>query len=181
MLSNCECLAMALRSNKTMQTPKRNEGTLVYNHFGNSALRQQASLCRSRVAASPVIATLLILAVVISSSILTYVWSLGLMANLMGGGGSQTKEQLIMESYDWTTPNPKVVMRNVGVSSVVISRAYVAAQVVSELDGLVLEPGKSSQAVSLGFTGSLGTSYVLKVISATGGIFVFVMIAGSSG
>lgn len=103
------------------------------------------------------------------------------MGNMMGGGGSQLNEQLILESYDWTSATPKVVVRNVGVKTSTISTAYLSGQVAAGLDGLVLEPGKSSGSVELTFTGSPGASYVLKIVTTTGAVFTSVMIAGSSG
>ncbi len=91
------------------------------------------------------------------------------------------KEQLIMESYDWASPNLRVVVRNVGMTTITISNVYVAGQAVSGLDGLVLGPGQSSGVVTLGFSGTPGTSYNLKIITKTGAAFTAVLIAGSTG
>lgn len=146
-----------------------------------SAIGLQVSASHYRKGASAILAVLLIVAIVISSSMLTYVWTLGVMGNMMGGGGSQLNEQLILESYDWTSATPKVVVRNVGVKTSTISTAYLSGQVAAGLDGLVLEPGKSSGSVELTFTGSPGASYVLKIVTTTGAVFTSVMIAGSSG
>lgn len=155
---------------------------LKFSHVSaTSATRLHVSDPQHRTAASPVLATLLIVAVVISSSVLTYVWTLGVIGNMMGGGGSQVKEQLIVEFYDWTSANPRVVVRNVGVITLTVSSAYVGGQVVAGLDGLVLEPGKASGTVTLTATGSPGTSYVLKIVTRTGAVFTSVIIAGSSG
>jgi len=53
----------------------------------------------NRKAISPVIATLLMIAIAVAASILVYVWSMGLVGSLQGTGGQQTREQLIMEAY----------------------------------------------------------------------------------
>jgi flagellin-like protein len=53
-------------------------------------------------AVSPVIATLLMIAIAVAAAILVYVWSMGLVGTLQGTGGQQTREQLIMEAYDAT-------------------------------------------------------------------------------
>lgn len=43
----------------------------------------------------------------------------------MGGGGSQVKEQLIMEAYNWVNASLTVTVRNVGSSAVTIAAIYV--------------------------------------------------------
>ncbi|MEM2962583.1 MAG: archaellin/type IV pilin N-terminal domain-containing protein, partial [Candidatus Bathyarchaeia archaeon] len=58
-----------------------------------------------RRAVSPVIATLLMIAIAVAAAILVYVWSMGLVGTLQGGGGKQTTEQIILEAYDATKSN----------------------------------------------------------------------------
>jgi len=137
-----------------------------------------------RRSVSPVIATLLMIAIAVAASITVYVWNIGLLGGLMGSGGSQTKEQLIMEAYNWGTVGTiSFTLRNVGSAPVTVTSVY--------LGGIYLTTGAStfvaiggSRLFSLSTTGSsytAGAAYTLKVVSATGGVFAFSVINGSTG
>ena len=139
----------------------------------------------SKKAVSPVIATLLMIAVAVAASVIVYVWSAGLLGTLMGGGGAQVKEQLIVEAYDWkgVTAGLTLFLRNVGGSDVEVAAIYVGG--VAATSGAV---GTISVKSSMPFTPSLGgltvsagTAYVVKVVTKTGGVFSFSCIAGSAG
>jgi len=134
-------------------------------------------------ASSPVIVVLLMVATAVAASIITYAWSMGLLGGLMGTGGSQTKEQLIMESYDWRNPSSlKIVIRNVGTMSVAIAAIYV--------DGITPSSGfapstlavRSAISYTLPMTATYtsGASCILKVTSETGGTFIFPIVAGKA-
>lgn len=138
----------------------------------------------SRRAVSPVIATLLMIAIAVAASIIVYVWSIGLLGGLMGSGGSQTKEQLIMEAYTWTTSTALTfTLRNVGSAPLVVAAVY--------LGGINQNAATSSVAIGTSVAFSLtvvspgsftpGAAYTLKVVSSTGGVFAFSVIQGSSG
>jgi len=138
----------------------------------------------SKHAVSPVIATLLMIAIAVAASIIVYVWSIGLLGGLMGGGGSQVKEQLILEAYDWSTiATPKIVIRNVGSSTITFASAYVAGNAATGLSGTLAPSAKTAQTtLSIsGFNATAGVAYTLKIVTATGGVFSFSMIAGGSG
>ena len=136
-----------------------------------------------RKALSPVIATLLMVAIAVAASIITYVWAMGLLGGLMGTGGTQTKEQLILEAYDWkTTGTISLIFRNVGSAQVSIAAVY--------LEGVTLNPTASTVAIAgtvsyslpvAGLTITPGASYTLKVVTATGGTFSFSVVAGKAG
>nr|MDO8134759.1 hypothetical protein [Candidatus Njordarchaeum guaymaensis] len=137
-----------------------------------------------RKALSPVIATLLMVAIAVAAAIITYVWSMGLLGGLMGTGGSQTKEQVIIEAYDWTaTGTLKFVLRNVGSAQVEIAAIYLEGNSLGAAASTVTIG--STVAYSLTVPGTItitsGASYVLKVISATGGTFTFSVVAGKAG
>jgi flagellin-like protein len=136
----------------------------------------------SKRAVSPVIATLLMIAIAVAASVIVYVWSIGLLGGLMGGGGSQAKEQLIMEAYDWGGASPKCVLRNVGSANVTIAAAYISGSAVSGFPTTAIAPGSATASFTLtGFTGTSGTAYTVKFVSKSGGVFTFSMIAGSAG
>jgi flagellin-like protein len=132
----------------------------------------------SKRAVSPVIATLLMIAIAVAASIIVYVWSMGLLGGLMqSGGGSQTAEQLILEAYDGTTG---VVMRNVGTRDINVTACYV--------DGIpnggcastgTIVPQGSTTTFTLASTPSAG-SHVLKFVSRDGGVFTFSIVGGQA-
>jgi len=136
-----------------------------------------------RKALSPVIATLLMVAIAVAAAIITYVWSMGLLGGLMGTGGSQTKEQLIIEAYDWTATGAlKVILRNVGSAQVAIAAIYLEGNSLGAGASTVNIGGTVSYSLAVtGITITSGASYVLKVISATGGTFTFSVVAGKAG
>lgn len=134
-------------------------------------------------ALSPVIAMLLMVATAVAASIITSVWSMGLLGGLMSTGGSQTKEQLIMESYDWRiSSSMRIVVRNVGTMSVAIAAVYVDG--VTPSNGFApstLTVGNAiSYTLSVTATYTSGASCILKVVSETGGTFVFSIVAGKA-
>ncbi len=137
----------------------------------------------SRRAVSPVVATLLMIAVAVAASVIVYVWSIGLLGGLMGGGGSQVRQQLIMEAYNWSNSTSLAfTLRNVGSSSATVSAVYLAGTLVS--------PTSLSQPMAIGATWTAtytvsgytaGAAYTLKVVSSSGGVFAFSVITGHSG
>jgi len=137
----------------------------------------------SKKAVSPVIATLLMIAVAVAASVIVYVWSAGLLGTLMGGGGAQVKEQVIVEAYDWVaTGTLKLYLRNVGSSDVQIAAIYVGgAADTSGATGVISVKQSTSFTPSLPAVITPGTAYVVKVVTKTGGVFSFSCIAGTSG
>jgi len=139
----------------------------------------------SKKAVSPVIATLLMIAVAVAASVIVYVWSAGLLGTLMGGGGAQVKEQVILEAYDWSTATLTLWFRNVGSSTIKIDKIYVGGQDQTyTMADKELSPKERGSAAISSFTGisvSAGTAYTIKVVTETGGVFSFSAINGASG
>jgi len=132
---------------------------------------------------SPVIAVLLMIAIAVAAAILVYVWSMGLIGTLTSGGGTQVKEQIIMDAYDWkTTPTIcSFYFRNVGSTDVVIDAIYIGGQqLASDMDQTLLL--QTVVQVPLGASGTYtpGVAYTAKVITKTGGVFSFQVIYGSA-
>ena len=135
----------------------------------------------SKKAVSPVIATLLMIAVAVAASVIVYVWSAGLLGTLMGGGGAQVKEQVILEAYAWTASGDlDLFLRNVGAADVKIVAIYVGG---TPNTGLAITMPVKSAGVATNLNGpwSPGTAYVVKLVTETGGVFSYTCIAGSSG
>jgi len=132
----------------------------------------------SKHAVSPVIATLLMIAIAVAASIIVYVWSIGLLGGLMqSGGGAQTAEQLILEAYGGGTA---LTVRNVGTRSINITAVYLngGSQTLSASPNPVA-PGVSS-TVTLSSTPASGISSTVKIVSRDGGVFVFSIVGGQA-
>ena len=138
---------------------------------------------------SPVIATLLMIAIAVAAGILVYVWSMGLVGTLQAGGGEQTKEQIMMEAYDWTNlASLEVFFRNTGTTSVQLESVYVEGQFNDAGSVVVGVPGSGSETTTITCTGGglpatviAGQSYNIKVVTATGAVFSFSAVAGDAG
>ena len=137
----------------------------------------------SKKAVSPVIATLLMIAVAVAASVIVYVWSAGLLGTLMGGGGAQVKEQLIVEAYDWVnTATLKLYLRNVGSSDIEVAAIYIGGTAAtSGATGLLSVKQSTSFTPTVPGGITAGTAYVVKVVTKTGGVFSFSCIAGTAG
>ena len=101
----------------------------------------------------------------------------------MSAGGSQVKEQLTVETYNWVNATLRICVRNVGKVTVTVSSVY--------LGGNIQSSGLENQAIpvygaiekSWSPTGSFaaGAGYTLKIVTVTGAIFVAPLINGGSG
>lgn len=148
-------------------------------HFNNRAVSQ-------------VIAALLLIAIAVAAAILLYVFSIGLLGSLGSGGGQQTKEQLIMEAYNWDTSGGLpgtilITVRNVGPAAIDAAGTDVfvnGLQVTGGLGGTctTLNPGDSCVSDAMGVPGTVvgGAAYPLKLVTPTGGVFSYSVIAGGS-
>jgi FlaG/FlaF family flagellin (archaellin) len=142
---------------------------------------------------SQVIAALLLIAIAVAAAILLYVFAIGLLGSLGTGGGQQTKEQLIMEAYNWdTTGGPPgsltLTVRDVGPSSIDAGHADIFVNGVPQAATgcSVLSPGDScvigpfTVSTTGGTTITSGAAYPLKIVTPTGGVFSYSIIAGGS-
>jgi flagellin-like protein len=148
---------------------------IMNRHFNNRGVSQ-------------VIAALLLIAIAVAAAILLYVFAIGLLGSLGTGGGGQTKEQLIMEAYNWdyTGNSITLTVRNVGPAAIDAANTdvFVNGSPYGQLGGTcdTLQPGEScSVAVGVG-AGSFisGAAYPLKLVTPTGGVFSYSIIAGGS-
>jgi flagellin-like protein len=134
----------------------------------------------NRKAVSPVIATLLMIAIAVAAAILVYVWSMGLVGTLQSTGGQQTKEQLIMEAYDATGNKWTLYLRNVGPTSANVTAIYVEGRPVDEdFQSVIINPGEATSVdVTPAITVRPGTAYTVKIVTASGAVFSYSVIAG---
>jgi len=95
-----------------------------------------------RRAVSPIIATLLLIAIAVAAGIIVYVYVNSLAGNLTGGGGNQETQQLQLQAYAFnivkagtTTGTGQVMsidLQNVGSSALSISAIYVDGTALGE-------------------------------------------------
>ena len=134
---------------------------------------------------SPVIATLLMIAIAVTAAILVYVWSMGLIGTLTTGGGQQVREQVILDSYRWnaTSSTMTLYLRNVGSSVVVLDAIYVGGTQVASNMGSTIAVQGPVVTVSITPSGSYtsGVAYTVKCLTKTGGVFTYSCIYGSAG
>jgi flagellin-like protein len=148
---------------------------IMNRHFNNRGVSQ-------------VIAALLLIAIAVAAAILLYVFAIGLLGSLGTGGGGQTKEQLIMEAYNWdfTGGSIQLTVRNVGPAAIDAGTTDVFVNGISygQLGGTcdTLQPGQSCTVTVTVTGGSFisGAAYPLKLVTPTGGVFSYSIIAGGS-
>jgi archaeal type IV pilus assembly protein PilA len=154
-----------------------------------------------RRAVSPIIATLLLIAIAVAAGIVVYVFTSSITGNLTQGGGQQVSDQVSMDAYSFgTLTNPVMVFRNVGSSSVTITSVYFDGN-LCQISGVtctaapVYTTGGAGQCTAgpVCATGQYvptsltvssqtsGTSHLIRVITSDGGTFTFSVIAGRSG
>jgi flagellin-like protein len=148
---------------------------LLNRHFSNRAVSQ-------------IIAALLLIAIAVAAAILLYVFSIGLLGSLGSGGGEQTKQQVIMEAYNFPIGGLlTITVRNVGTATVDMSGADFF------LNGVSVTPDSGCQ-VTLTISGSCATaltvttsslmsggSYPLKIVTPNGGVFSYPVTYGGAG
>jgi len=143
-------------------------------------------------AVSAIIAALLLIAITVAAAIMVYVFSIGLLGSLQSGGGQQTKEQLIMEAYQWNTlAGPlTLTVRNVGPANIQVSDFFINGALQTTPTGTcmsasppVITVGNScilTIATPSGSTFSSGVEYPMKIVTVDGAVFSYSAIAGSS-
>ena len=141
---------------------------------------------KSKKAISPVIAVLLMVAIAVAASILVYVWSMGLVGALQGTGGQQTREQLIVEAYNAKTFPWTLYIRNVGPTNVQVSAVYVEGVTANFGGATTLIPGATGSLTLTFATGTgagqvsinPGAAYTVKIVTTSGAVFSYSVIAG---
>ncbi|MGA2791033.1 MAG: archaellin/type IV pilin N-terminal domain-containing protein [Candidatus Bathyarchaeia archaeon] len=152
----------------------------------------------SKRGVSVIIASLLLIAIAVAAAVLLYVFSIGLMGSLGSSGGQQTKDQVIMEAYDWTTAGTLTLnLKNVGSSTVNLATGTPGADYF--VNGVAIAtvaisgcatpsavaPGSTTCVAKLTlptFTPALtsGAAYSVKVVLPDGGVFSYTAINGQA-
>jgi flagellin-like protein len=157
----------------------------------------------ARKAVSPIIATLLLIAIAVAAGIIVYVFTSSITGNLTQGGGTQVSQQISMDAYTYPSAGtaPVLVLRNVGSAAVTINQIFfdgnlcqASGATCTAAPALTTGPGCTSTTlpstcgagiytqVTLGTTAqTAGTSHLVRVVTSDGGTFTFSVIAGRSG
>lgn len=135
---------------------------------------------------SVIIAALLLIAIAVAAAVLLYVFSIGLLGSLQGSGGQQTKQQLIMEAYNWLTLNaPTFSMRNVGTAGVSVADVFVSG-VAAGFSGCATVAVQTACTITVASYGAgtptitNGVAYTVKIVTIDGGVFSYSAIAGQA-
>jgi flagellin-like protein len=131
-------------------------------------------------AVSPVIATLLLIAIAVAAGIILYVFVSGFTGGLTQPGGQQVAEQLSLDAYSFESLSTlTITIRNVGTTPVQIDKLYFDGSMITV--STPLNP-QGSAMFTIGLSGiTRGTSHIVKVVTLTGSTFTFTVIAGRSG
>jgi hypothetical protein len=116
------------------------------------------------------------------------VFAIGLLGSLGSGGGQQTKEQVIMEAYNFAIGGDlTVTFRNVGPASVNLADADYFVNGIPVTGGQptcsnVTPGGSCGPATLTNDVGSLvaGAAYAFKIVTPTGGVFSYSVIYGGA-
>jgi len=146
---------------------------------------------------STIIAALLLIAIAIAAGVLLYVFSMGLIGSLQGSGGQQTKDQIIMEAYQWPAGTTLTLnLRNTGATTVDLTKAdYYVGGVAMALPTYTMNTnnpagcasatfapgcGASAAITVSGLTPSSGVAYVVKIGLTDGGVMSYSAVYGTS-
>ena len=152
---------------------------------------------RNRRAVSPIIATLLLIAIAVASGVLVYVFTWSLAGSLMKSGGSQVTDQVSMVAYSFAlspSENLTVYLQNTGTGTVTLASFYFnGAPVVPSGGGATacsklatpdqMAPGATCRIVlaALSPVPGAGTSNAIRIVSTDGGQFTYNVVAGQTG
>jgi flagellin-like protein len=157
----------------------------------------------ARKAVSPIIATLLLIAIAVAAGIIVYVFTSSIAGNLTQTGGQQVSEQVSMDAYSYPSAGttPVVVLRNVGSAAVTLNQIYfdgnlcqASGATCTAAPALTTGPGCTAttlpstcasgiytQVTLTTAAQTAGTSHIVRVVTSDGGTFTFAIIAGRSG
>jgi flagellin-like protein len=128
---------------------------------------------RKRKGISPLIATLLLIAIAVAASVLTYSWVM----SMIGSQSAQAQTQVRIDSVTWTTGAMTLDVRNTGSVdatlesvSIRLNQAGSSAKVIG--DGTAIFTGTHHSVGPLSLTGysdlAAAKSYVIRVTTNTG-------------
>jgi flagellin-like protein len=129
---------------------------------------------KSTKALSPVVASIILIAVTVAVSIAVAAWMGALTIGFMGT--EEVKITNVQFADDLSTAT--LTIKNTGSAAVTISEAYQGSN-GGEITPITLDPGATDNTVVVAGPYTAGTSYQFKVVSQKGNPFVYTMTAPS--
>jgi flagellin-like protein len=129
---------------------------------------------RSKKALSPVVASIILIAVTVAVSIAVAAWMGALTIGFMG-----TEEVRITNVEFLSDTQAQVTAKNTGSIDVTLTEAYVGNNAATASNLTVITPGQEIDVVVDG-TYVSGTSYQFKLVSSKGNPFVYTATAPTS-
>jgi flagellin-like protein len=139
---------------------------------------------RKRKAISPLIATLLLIAIAVAASVLTYSWVM----SMVGSQSAQAQTQLRIDTATWdpiVKTQVALLIRNTGSTSAQVESVSIRINTAGSPNLVWAAPSSSSSldvgktitliAAPVGFTWVASTSYVIRVTATTG--FYYELVA----
>jgi len=129
----------------------------------NKTLRK---FCKNAKALSPVVASIILIAVTVAVSVVVAAWMGGMSIGLMGNA-----EQVSITNVDLTARDEiKITFTNTGGAASTISAFYINSVTVDllDLDVTTIPKGTSATVVTVTYTTELITNYDFKVTTAKG-------------
>jgi flagellin-like protein len=139
-------------------------------------------LQRSRKAVSPVLATLLMIAVAVSMSVILFMWSQGFLSSVSEAAHEQQRAQNIVVQSQIAIENVRfyesggtkyveIMIRNVGSTEVTLSNVYIdnetQATITWDPDTKKASPQGTVKA-TVTYTWTAGETYIIKVTTTVG-------------
>jgi flagellin-like protein len=126
---------------------------------------------RSKKALSPVVASIILIAVTVAVSIAVAAWMGALTIGFMGGS-----EQVEIRTITFTSGQAALVIKNTGTSAVTIQEVYVnnalQANTAIDPDAPFSIPANGQQTLTVTLSWVAGDNYQFKVVTAKGNPFM---------
>jgi flagellin-like protein len=126
---------------------------------------------KSTKALSPVVASIILIAVTVAVSIAVAAWMGALTIGFMG------TEEVRITNVEFVTGHAMVTVRNTGSTSVTLSEAYVSGNVVDVTALPVSLDANGEATIDMPYAYVQGTAYQFKLVSAKGNPFVYTATA----
>ncbi len=121
---------------------------------------------RSRKALSPVVASIILIAVTVAVSIAVAAWMGALSFNFMN------TEQGQLTNLQYTTDNVAATFQNTGTTPITITEYWVNGAKLSAADYTQTVSANSQYTFNIGITLTLGNQYEVKLVSSKGNAFL---------
>lgn len=137
---------------------------------------------RARRGVSPVPSEVVLIALVVAAGVIVYVFVSGLAGNLTKSGSQPLTQELSLDAYVFHPTGPLTMyLRNVGNTTVTIQAVYFNGQPVP--DPGCLATVQPTATIQCSFTPNpmpqAGSSVMVKVVTAAGGVFDYRVMVGS--